>query len=328
MMSLKIRKYKKRDEIGFFNLDRELEEHSFNRRSKSNYIWKFNGKNPFGKSISYFATNKKKIVAHFGLIPLGWYVKNKYVTASCSIAMMIKPEWQNKGLIKFVGDKVFEEAEKRKIKLVYGYPNLRAHNLHIKFWNYQNIIKQYTYLLPSKKKKNWISSFKVIRIKKFTKKHDLFWNKFRKNYSAILDRKSSFLNWRYLARPDKNYLCYQVYDKNKEYQGYFVLKTYNDKDIKKIHIVDLFFKESKKNYCDKIIQTILCKISQKKFKDREISFWLNGDQNFIYSFKKLGFIKNDYRNMVIKGIDKNLFKINKNYLKNLYFTMGDTLEIY
>ena len=32
--------------------------------------------------------------------------------------------------------------------------------------------------------------------------------------------------------------------------------------------------------------------------------------------------------MVIKGIDKNFFKDNKNYLKNLYFTMGDTLEIY
>ena len=58
-MSLKIRKYKKRDEIGFFNLDRELEEHPFNRRSKLNYIWKFNDKNQFGKSISFFATYKK-----------------------------------------------------------------------------------------------------------------------------------------------------------------------------------------------------------------------------------------------------------------------------
>ena len=60
MMSLKIRKYKKRDEIGFFNLDRELEEHPFNRRSKLNYIWKFNDKNQFGKSISFLQHIKKK----------------------------------------------------------------------------------------------------------------------------------------------------------------------------------------------------------------------------------------------------------------------------
>ena len=74
-----IRKYKNGDEKGFHKLDRELEEHPFNRRSISNYSWKFKGKNPFGKSVSYFATHKKKIIAHFGAIPLGWYVRNKFV---------------------------------------------------------------------------------------------------------------------------------------------------------------------------------------------------------------------------------------------------------
>ena len=44
--------------------------------------------------------------------------------------------------------------------------------------------------------------------------------------------------------------------------------------------------------------------------------------------KKIGFIKKSYRNMIIKGIDKKFFKNNKINLKNLYFTMGDTLEIY
>ena len=57
---IKIRKYKKGDEKGFFKLDRELEEHIYNRRTISNYLWKFKGKNPFGKSVSYFATDKKK----------------------------------------------------------------------------------------------------------------------------------------------------------------------------------------------------------------------------------------------------------------------------
>ncbi len=57
---LNIRKYRSGDEEGFHKLDRELEEHPYNRRSISNYIWKFKGKNPFGKSVSYFSTNKKK----------------------------------------------------------------------------------------------------------------------------------------------------------------------------------------------------------------------------------------------------------------------------
>lgn len=322
-----IRKYKKNDEKGFFKLDRELEEHSYNRRTISNYLWKFKGKNPFGKSVNYFATNKNKIIAHFGAIPLGWYIKNKFLLASCSIAMMIKPEWQNKGLIKFVGDKVFDDLDKKKIKLVYGYPNLRAYNLHIKFWNYENIVKQYTYVL----KKNFAhakTKFIAIQIKKFDKEHDLFWEKNKKNYNAILDRRSSFLNWRYLSRPDKKYICFKVYDAEKNYQGYFILKTYNEKSIKKVHIVDLFFRNTEKKNCSEICKTILYIVNKKKFKQNEISLWLNGDNNLVYCLKKIGFVKKSYRNMIIKGIDQKFFKNNKINLKNLYFTMGDTLEIY
>ena len=324
---IKIRKYKKGDEKGFFKLDRELEEHIYNRRTISNYLWKFKGENPFGKSVSYFATDKKKIIAHFGAIPLGWYIKNKFFLASCSIAMMIKPEWQNKGLIKFVGDKVFDDLIKKKIKLVYGYPNLRAYNLHIKFWNYETIVKQFTYVI----KKNLVNKkplFEATEVKKFGKEHDLFWKKNKKKYSAILDRRSSFLNWRYLSRPDKKYTCFKVYDEKKNYQGYFILKKYNEKLIKKVHIVDLFFKNNEIKYCYEISKTILYYINKKKFRQNEISFWLHGDQNLIYSFKKLGFVKSSYRNMIVKGIDNNFLKNNKISLKNLYFTMGDTLEIY
>jgi len=230
-------------------------------------------------------------------------------------------------LIKFVGDKVFDDLYKKKIKLVYGYPNLRAYNLHIKFWKYENIIKQYTFVL--KKNLNYKKPlFKAIQISKFDKEHDLFWKKNKKKYIAILDRRSSFLNWRYLSRPDKKYICYKIYNSKKIYQGYFILKIYNEESIKKVHIVDLFFKNIEKKYCSEIIKTILYYINKKKFKQNEISLWLNGDKNFIYSLKKLGFVKNSYRNMIMKGIDGNFFRNNKISLKNLYFTMGDTLEIY
>tara|TARA_B100001540_G_C15768813_1_gene625317 strand:- start:636 stop:1613 length:978 start_codon:yes stop_codon:yes gene_type:complete len=324
---LNIRKYRSGDEEGFHKLDRELEEHPYNRRSISNYIWKFKGKNPFGKSVSYFSTNKKKIIAHFGAIPLGWYIKNKYVLSGCSIAMMIKPEWQNKGLIKFVGDKVFQDLKMKKVKLVYGYPNLRAHDLHIKFWNYENLIKQYTYILKTKSTYT-PSKFNAVEIKKFDKNYDIFWKKNKKNYKAILDRNSKFLNWRYFNRPDKKYYCFKIIDSKQSNLGYFVLKIYKYKNVKKIHIVDLFIKKLKTNDLISICQTILNVIHKKKLNQSEISFWLNGDKNLVNAFKFFGFKKNSYRWMILKGIDEKYFKAYKAELKNPYFTMGDTLEIY
>ena len=54
MKNLKIRKYCKGDEKGFLALDRKLEEHKYNRRSISNFLWKYKSKNFFGKSVNYF----------------------------------------------------------------------------------------------------------------------------------------------------------------------------------------------------------------------------------------------------------------------------------
>ena len=227
MMSLKIRKYKKRDEIGFFNLDRELEEHPFNRRSKLNYIWKFNDKNQFGKSISFFATYKKKIIAHFGAIPLGWYLNSKYTLGSCSIAMMVTPEWQSKGLIKFVGDKVFDDLKKNKVDFVYGFPNEKAYLLHKNIWNYKDAFVQNLYLINRKKiieENN--KEFVIAPINKFKKSFDLFWSKNRKDYKNILDRRSSFLNWRYLKRPDDQYKPFFVYQKKKNDRIFYSKKIF------------------------------------------------------------------------------------------------------
>ena len=107
-----------------------------------------------------------------------------------------------------------------------------------------------------------------------------------------------------------------------------MLKIYKYKNVKKIHIVDLFIKKLKTNDLISICQTILNVIHKKKLNQSEISFWLNGDKNLVNAFKFFGFKKNSYRWMILKGIDEKYFKAYKAELKNPYFTMGDTLEIY
>ena len=77
-------------------------------RNLKNWEWKYKGKNTFGKSIVFVATNNQKILATFSIIPLKYKIMGRIVNGSCSIAMIVHPKYQNKGLIKFVADKLFE----------------------------------------------------------------------------------------------------------------------------------------------------------------------------------------------------------------------------
>ena len=76
------------------------------------------------------AEEKKEIVATFSIIPLNYKINGETVKGSCSIAMIVHPSYQNKGLIKFVADKLFEDAKLNKIKFIYGYPNENAYQIH------------------------------------------------------------------------------------------------------------------------------------------------------------------------------------------------------
>ena len=62
---MQIRKYKKKDEIQILKLDRLVETHPWNRRNIKNWLWKYKGPNPAGKSLVWVAVNKKKFLLLF-----------------------------------------------------------------------------------------------------------------------------------------------------------------------------------------------------------------------------------------------------------------------
>jgi GNAT superfamily N-acetyltransferase len=111
---MKIRLYKKNDEKGLLKLDSLLETHPWNRRDKKNWHWKYKGSNPFGKSIIVVAEDKKKIIATFSIIPIEYRLNKKLIKGSHSIAMLVHPDWQKKGVIKLVVDKAISVAKKKQ----------------------------------------------------------------------------------------------------------------------------------------------------------------------------------------------------------------------
>ena len=116
-MKIKIKKATETDICGLMKLDKLLEEHPWNRRSRKNWKWKYFTQNPAGKANIYIATKETKILACFAAIPIKYLIRKKIITAYHSIAMMVHPDWQNRGLIGFVAEKLFEAIKKKKYLL-------------------------------------------------------------------------------------------------------------------------------------------------------------------------------------------------------------------
>jgi len=328
-----IRKCKISDIDQLYALDRILEIHPWNRRSKKNWHWKYFGKNPAGKSIFFVAELKSKLIASFAAIPINYNIKKKKILTCHSIAMMVHPDWQNKGLIKFVADKVFNEIRKKKLPFVYGYPNDRAYNLHKNIFGYEDVFDQVTYGVSAKrynyfnfKYLNNNSSLKVRVVHNFGKAFDAFFNLEKKKFKVSVEKSRKFLNWRYASRPDHKYFCYSVLDNNNNLKGYFILKQYNKDKSLKSHIVDYFYSEKdKKNICNFIMYKS-CQIAFKKFKAKELTLWCNADSYMQKITKVSNFSKISSRKMICKIFNQKYRKILKK--NNWFFTMGDTLEIY
>lgn len=320
-----IRKYKKNDELGIIQLDKLTETHPWNRRNLKNWNWKYKGKNPSGKSLVWVVEDKKKIIGTFSILPLYYQLGTKIVKGSNSIAMIIHPKWQNKGLIKFVADKLFLDAIKNKIKFVYGYPNLNSYELHKRVFGYKDIGQQNLFYKKLKKVKNLDFSYQIENIYKFDKSFDELWSRSKKQYNTLNIRSSKFLNWRYLDRPDHKYFCFKFIKKN-ILCGYIVLKIYQFKKIKTGHFIDIFMDQSQKNLFENMIN-----FGSKFFTDNncnDSSLWMQGSTRFQTKLIKLDFKINSSRPFICRIFDKNSYLQNKLNKKKWYFNMGDSLEVY
>ena len=139
---MEIRNYQNGDEEGFQKLDKQVELHPWNRRDINNWNWKFKGNNPAGSPIMIYAENNDEIIGHFAAIPMPYWINNTSIIGSHSVAMMIDPKWQNRGLIKFIADELFRQLAEREIPFTYGYPNDNSYNLHTNLLGYFEVSQQ------------------------------------------------------------------------------------------------------------------------------------------------------------------------------------------
>lgn len=325
---MQIRQYKSGDEEQILKLDWQLFPDPWNKRDTANWKWKHRGNNPAGEALVYVMEHEGKVIVHFAVVPYKIRFFGQDVLASHSIGSMVAPEWQGKGLIKFVADKLFEDAVKRGITMSWGFPNNLAYDLHKKLMGYSDVA-QITTLerkTPQSGAQDPVSAKLLFSsVKRFDSSADELWEKAKDIFDISVKRDAAYLNWRFLERPDQKYFAFGAYEDGK-LRGYVILKLYRDDKILKGHIIDILSLPDRDDIVHFLIEKAL-----KYFSDSGTdieSSWLHGAARYSSILKGKGFEEVRPRPLICRlNFDK------EKYQKALdgnswYFTMGDTTEIY
>ncbi len=148
---MKVRSYEKGDEQAIMALDARVLPSVWNRRTLQNWYWKYTAANPAGASLIQVADHKEQLIAHFAAVPYRLKVFDEELTASHSIGALVEEKYQNRGLLKLVGDKLMEDLAAHNIPYTWGFPNRRAHQFETVILGYRDLINFAEWQLPNQK---------------------------------------------------------------------------------------------------------------------------------------------------------------------------------
>jgi len=213
-----------------------------------------------------------KVVGHWGVIPEMMKLGSKTMTVAQAVDAATHPDYRGHGIFKTLVKSVCSDA-KQRYDFVFGFPNELYRGYEklgwksfrmvdfLNFINYDqplesyfksNIIVQFAKIaLKMLRAGNYLSSslhfekpkgsdVEIEEVTKFSKEINDFWKLARLEHEIILERDSSFLNWRF----SKYFGDYQKFiarsTETGKITGYIVVKKTNIRGIPNIlYIVDL-----------------------------------------------------------------------------------------
>lgn len=323
---LRIRTYQTNDEQAILDLDRKVMPSDWNPRTLDNWQWKFSGENPSGHAFIWLAEREEEIIAHFAAVPMPLNVFGDVVRGSHTIGALVDERYQNRGLLKLVADRLWEDLSGHDVPLTWGFPNSRAYALHKLFLGYKDLIHFDTWKLtnPAAKGERLTPFFRPV--KEFDDNFDHLWRDCLKDYGILVVRDKKHLNWRYARRPDWTYYPFGYYQDD-TLKGYVVLKLYREGHILKGHIIDIFAAAEDEHTFVRLIEGSLIFFARNEVD--HVTLWIWGSAMMEGLLSENGFLKTDEKRPLVLRFNSEL----KNQDRILdsshwYFTMGDSTEIF
>lgn len=323
---MKIRSYLKGDEKAIMDLDARVLPSIWNRRTLQNWYWKYTETNPAGHSLVWVAEHDDRLIGHFAAVPYRLKVLDEILIASHSIGALVEEKYQNRGLLKLVGDKLMEDLVGHNIPYTWGFPNVRAYAFEKVALGYGDLINFDEWQLPKKGLERKEPPLSFRKITAFNQDFDRLWDACAPGYDVAVVRDKTYLNWRFFGRPDWWYFPYGFYE-NDQLKGYIVFKLYREEKLLRGHIIDIFARRDDEETFSQLIDGGLNFFAEQAVD--MVTVWIWGSPLIEKLFTAKGFIKKETdRPLILRVNMEHKYQEQVKDNSHWYFTMGDSTEIF
>jgi len=313
-----MRDYHEGDEEGIFELFRAVHPEREYDYGKWLRWWRWMYKdNPAGPGRIWLAEQDNKIVGHYAIVPVRLSITGKTVLASQSLNTLTHPDYRRRNIFETLAKKVYAEAARDGIRIVYGFPNQFSYpglirkldwfdianmqimlkplnwkdaiGVIIKDQSLRSIFSPIANLLCDKTRlrrnePNVVEGLTVKEVASFDERFDILWSKVANQFQIMVARNSDYLRWRYGA-PGANYSIF-VAEKDSEIGGYLVLKYSTDSGTKVGVIFDMIAQSKDALAC--LIRRVIRDCQQNKV--ALIQYQLRANKVYRRVLKRNGFI--------------------------------------
>ncbi len=354
---LTFRKFRKEDLTRISNFMKSVfaADSSIRSHEPEYYEWKCY-KNPALPGEMWLAEDGDKIVGMKSMIPKRMKVLGKVLDAAETGDTFTHPNYQRQGIFTTLFSVARENGLDKRIKLIYGTPNVNSLPGYEKRLNYAQIPIKLRSLVKPVYPKQLIEAklhfsplasilctlveigsramFKIGTIgmtkrdvfisqePSFPDDIDAFWEQASKNYEVILVRTHDYLQWRYITNPD-TYSIIIARNRSGAISGYMVTKLTSSGDKKSGSIVDFLTIGNNPN-----IFANLLAVSLKEFFQRKVKFvhvWTIKGSFYYKILLKFGFLP--YGRVPLICYKNEIADELLNKARKWHFTIGDTDNI-
>lgn len=237
--------------------------------------WEFS-ENPLNEIFIKLAWDGKKLVGQYAANPIRIYAEGRDIIAALSHDTMTDPQYSGLGIFRNTAKALYNDQKKAGHYFIYGFPNGNSIHGFRKNLNWQQIMTVPVHIRPvqvtihllkglftkkrlfSKNQEENIffdsstllsdkSGVYELRVEsEFGDWADELWQRCRGQHRLWIVRDKTYLNWRYVTRPESKYEIVSAWQGRKPV-GY-VITTCTDKNFGKIlfimdFMVDLNFRD-------------------------------------------------------------------------------------
>ena len=109
-----------------------------NHFSEQYVRWQYFG-NPDGEAIAVNAYDNNEIIGHYAAQPVQAKIDGQIVRGLFILNAAVDPQFQGKGILRSIADRVHEEASHREFDFMYGVGNKNSTPIYTKKFGFRNI---------------------------------------------------------------------------------------------------------------------------------------------------------------------------------------------